>query len=515
MDGLYAFFGSAGFLPHGDCIQRRPDILTLHLASDLVIAAACFSIPAAILAFVRRRRDLAPEDQRVALLMGLFILGCGLTQVTGAVALWTPLYGLDGLIKALTALASILTAIALWPMLPRLLKIPSPSALSRLQATLDEVQANRASLQAEVGARARESEALAGRLAAVMEAVPDAMVVTDRTGVIQAFSTAAERLFGYGRDEVLGRDVAMLVPQPNAEHDERFASYVATGGHKITDRMVMGRRKDGTQFPAELSVGEEKTGTEGQFTGFVRDLTERQTSEQRIHELQSQLLHVSRLNEMGQMASAFAHELNQPLSAASSFVSGAKRLIEKGELPLAAVGCQKAIEQISRAGDVIRRLRDFVGRGHAERRLESLPQLVEESAALALVGTRGDGVTAQMRFSPEAGVAVVDRVQVQQVLVNLIRNAVEAMASALERQLTISTARLGGDLVEVAIADTGPGLSPIVRDRLFQPFATTKAAGMGVGLSLCRIIVEAHGGSIWAEDRPEGGAIFRFTLPVV
>ncbi len=527
MGALSALFSTAGFMPHGYCLLWRPDILALHVASDGVIGASYLSIPLAIAAFVRRRDDLEPEQRRIALLFGVFILSCGLTHLMAIAVLWWPAYVLDGAVKAVTALVSAPTALILWLMLPRLLRLPSPKALAeanaRLQeeiagrrATLDELRSIRSSLEREVERRTSEAEAHAARLAAVLETIPDAMIIIDERGVVQSLSATAERLFGYASEELVGRNVKMLMPEPyRREHDAYLARYLSTGERRIIGigRIVMGQRKDRGTFPMELAVGEVKLGGGRQFTGFVRDLTERQDRERRLQELQAELLHVSRLNEIGQMASAFAHELNQPLSAASNYLAGVGRLIESGALDQARLGCRRAGEQVLRAGEVIRRLRDFVSKGEERRRPENLPQVLEEGSALALVGTRAEGVKAEMRLSPDATTALMDKVQVQQVLVNLIRNAVEAMAGGPRRELVISSSKPARDLVEVAVADTGPGLAPAIRDRLFQPFATTKATGMGVGLSLCRSIIESHGGRIWAEEGPGGGTVFRFTLP--
>lgn len=522
-----SFFSTAGLLPHGFCILWRPDILALHVVSDLLIAAAYFSIPIAILTFIRQRPDLLAEHKWIAGLFSAFILGCGLTHVMGVVVLWYPAYGLEGLIKAFTALASIVTAAVLWPMLPRLLQIPSPTRLAEANQRLEreaaarhealqELEAARAGLEAEVGRRTEQSESLARQLSAILDTVPDAMIVIDESGSIQSASATAERLFGYASDEMVGRNVKMLMPEPyRSEHDGYLTHYLQTGERRIIGlgRVVMGQRRDGGTFPMELSVGEFKLNDTRQFTGFVRDLTERQEREQRMQELQAELLHVARLNEIGQMASAFAHELNQPLSAASNYLSGVRRLVEAGATDRVVQGCQRAAEQIARAGDVIRRLRDFVAKRETHRSAENLIQVLEEGSALALVGTRSDGVKTEMRLSPGAPLAVMDKIEIQQVLVNLIRNAVEAMSTSSRRELLISSAPAGAEEVEIAISDTGPGLADSIRERLFQPFATTKAAGMGVGLSLCRTIIEAHGGRIWAEDNPAGGTIFRFTLP--
>jgi two-component system sensor kinase FixL len=175
----------------------------------------------------------------------------------------------------------------------------------------------------------------------------------------------------------------------------------------------------------------------------------------------------------------------------------------------------KAGEQALRAGQIIRRLRDFVSRGESERRIESLTKLVEEASALALVGIKDQGVRVRFQLDSAADLVLADKVQIQQVLLNLMRNAIEAMESSQHRELLVSTVRSDDDTVTINVADSGHGIAEEARTQLFQPFFTTKRQGMGVGLSISRTIVEAHGGQIWAEANPDGGTIFRFTLRTV
>jgi two-component system sensor kinase FixL len=351
----------------------------------------------------------------------------------------------------------------------------------------------------------------------ILATVPDAMVVIDEHGVMQSFSATAERLFGWTAQETLGRNVNMLMPAPyREEHDGYLGRYLTTGERRVigTGRIVVGERKDGSTFPMELSVGEMRSADRRFFTGFVRDLSERQETEQRLHELQAEVVHMSRLTAMGEMASTLAHELNQPLSAITNYLRGSERLLA-GETPnLAQIGkaLGLAATQALRAGDVIRRLRDFVSKGDAERRIENLPRLIEEAAALALVGARQQGVKVRFNIIRRTDLVLVDKVQIQQVLLNLIRNAMEAMEASAVRQLSISTSHLDNDLVEVRVDDSGPGISPDIADQLFRPFITTKPQGMGVGLSICRTIIEAHGGRLWVDASKSGGASFRFTL---
>jgi two-component system, LuxR family, sensor kinase FixL len=265
-----------------------------------------------------------------------------------------------------------------------------------------------------------------------------------------------------------------------------------------------------------LSIGEMQSGGEPYFTGFVRDLTEHQQTQARLQELQSELVHVSRLSAMGEMASALAHELNQPLAAISNYMKGSRRLLAGSPGPNQSkieTALDRAAEQALRAGQIIRRLRDFVARGESEKRIESLSKLIEEAGALGLTGAREQGVQLRFNLDPKYDLVLVDRVQIQQVLVNLFRNALEAMAHSPHRELIASNAWGADDMIEVSVFDTGPGIPDDVMPNLFQTFYTTKETGMGVGLSISRSIVEAHGGRMWAEANFSGGATFRFTLP--
>jgi two-component system, LuxR family, sensor kinase FixL len=368
--------------------------------------------------------------------------------------------------------------------------------------------------QLEQALRTRESH-----LRSILDTVPDAMIVINGYGVIQFFSTAAERLFGFAEHEAIGKNVSELMPMPDrARHDGYLARYRSSGERHIIGigRIVTGKRRDGTTFPMHLSIGEMQSGGEPYFTGFVRDLTEHQQTQARLLELQSELVHISRLSAMGEMASALAHELNQPLAAISNYMKGSRRLLSGSSDPNAAKienALDRAAEQALRAGQIIRRLRDFVSRGESEKRVESLSKLIEEAGALGLAGAREQNIQLRFNLNPEFDLVLVDRVQIQQVLVNLFRNALEAMAQSPQRELIATNAKVEDEMIEIAVSDTGPGFHDDVKANLFQTFFTTKETGMGVGLSISRSIIEAHGGRMWAEGNPSGGATFRFTLP--
>jgi two-component system sensor kinase FixL len=226
---------------------------------------------------------------------------------------------------------------------------------------------------------------------------------------------------------------------------------------------------------------------------------------------------MSRLTAMGEMASTLAHELNQPLSAIANYLKGARLMLNAAQQCDARImeALDKAGDQAVRAGQIIRRLRDFVARGEAERRFESLPKLIEEASALALVGGKEFGLRVRYQIDPRAELVLADKVQIQQVVLNLIRNAIDAMEGGARRDLTIASELVDPETARVSVSDTGCGISPEVADRLFQPFVTSKSQGMGVGLSISRTIIEAHGGRLWAEQNPAGGTVFRFTLRAV
>jgi two-component system sensor kinase FixL len=396
--------------------------------------------------------------------------------------------------------------------------------ISQLRATNEELARSQEALRASDARFRRLVEDLNSReahLRSILATVPDAMVVIDERGVIQSFSAAAERLFEFRPEEVQGKNVSMLMPAPyRREHDGYLSRYLHTGERRIigVGRVVVGQRKDGSTFPMELAVGEVLLEGKRQFIGFVRDLTERQERERRLHEVQAELLHISRLSTMGEMASALAHELNQPLSAITNYLQGSRRLLQNISDERTTVvenALDKAAEQALRAGQVIQRLRDFVARGETEKRIESISRMVEESSALALVAAKEQSVRVKLQLDPTTDLVLVDKVQVQQVLLNLLRNALEAMQTSDRRELVVSTTPAAAEMVAVNVADSGGGIPPDMAAQLFRPFVTTKRQGMGIGLSISRTIIQSHGGQITAEPNPGGGTIFRFTLPAV
>ncbi|MDP6515554.1 MAG: PAS domain S-box protein [Alphaproteobacteria bacterium] len=368
---------------------------------------------------------------------------------------------------------------------------------------------------AEEALRERES-----RLRSIIETAPDAIVTVDENAVIESFSPAAERLFGFSAAEVIGQKINILMPKPERDrHDQYLARYLRTGKSQIIGigREVTGRRKDGTTFPMELAVGEARFNNHRIFTGFARDVSARRAAAAQARMLQDELRHVWRLSAMAELASALAHELNQPLTAVINYVQAARRMLDSagGQDPARLIEIMdKAATQTQRAGAIIQRLRQFIEKGETERTEEDLNEIVEEASALALTGVDETEIAVTMTLAEGLPPVIIDRIQIQQVILNLVRNGIEALDGAGRRALDIQTGGLADGLVEVAVRDSGAGLPEAIAAHLFEPFVSGKPQGMGIGLSISRSIVEGHGGKLWAEANPDRGTTFRFCLPI-
>ena len=360
--------------------------------------------------------------------------------------------------------------------------------------------------------------ALEAHLDSILETVPDAMIVINEHGLILSFSAAAERMFGFSEAELLGENISTLMPSPDRErHDHYLENYLATGERRIIGigRITTARRRNGVVFPIDLHIGEARAGAEKLFTGFIRDLTERQVTQRRLHDLQAELAHVARITAMGTLATALAHELNQPLTAIANYVETARDLLhdpDEDVLEVVREALNECASQSVRAGQIVRRLRDYISRGEIDRKPESLNQLVSEANVLAMIGAGAHGIEIEVKLDAAFDKVLVDRIQIQQVILNLVRNAFEAMEDAPVQRVQISSCREPGGSIRVTIADNGPGLDPELAGQLFQPFNSTKIHGMGLGLSICHTIIRGHAGRIWAEASDLGGTAFHFTL---
>jgi two-component system sensor kinase FixL len=368
-----------------------------------------------------------------------------------------------------------------------------------------------AEVNADIGALRRAEDTLL-RLAAIVASSHDAIIAKTTDGVVTDWNAAAETMFGYTGAEIIGQPIVVLFPQERLTEEAAILDRIR-GGENVETFETVRRREDGRLIPVAVTISP-ILDTSGAIVGaskIVRDLSERQDRERRLNELQEELVHLSRLTELGLMVSALAHEVNQPLTAMSNYLRAVRRLIAAGNQQGALQAVDRIEDQGDRARQIIRRLRDQVTKRETERRVESLSKTIEEASSLALLGI-GQGLKLDIRVNNDADEAVIDKVQIQQVLLNLVRNAAEAMDGSAQRELSIATARAGG-MVEISVADTGPGLPESVRARLFEPFVTTKPNGMGIGLSVSRTIIEAHGGEIRAERGAGGGTVFRLTVP--
>lgn len=370
----------------------------------------------------------------------------------------------------------------------------------------------------EAALRRREAQ-----LRSIIETVPEAMLVVDEEGTIRVFSTAAEQLWGYPAYEVQGHSFAILLPfVEEGEPDSPLAHFLKTSTRAAPTETIpcAGLTKQGRRFPMEVRAGVARVDGHALFTLFARDLTEQFAAEERLSELNAELAHVGRQSAMSELAADMAHELNQPLAATSNFLAAARMLMEKGEdMERIAELLRMANEQTLRAGEIIRRLRSFTMRGEVDMRATPLESTIRDAADLVLVGTSQFNIRLTYDLDSDIPYVFADRVQVQQVVVNLLRNSVEVLRQlgGSDRRIMLSSRKSNFDMAIVEIADSGPGIPESILNQLFSRFTTTKreGSGMGIGLSISKRIIEAHGGTLSAENLPEGGAVFRFTLPTM
>jgi len=364
-----------------------------------------------------------------------------------------------------------------------------------------------------------ERAALDRQLANIVESSEDIILSKTLDGVVTSWNAAAERIFGYTAQEIIGRSIAIIIPPDRLAEEEEILKRIRAG-EQIKHYETVRRRKDGGEVAVSLTISPVRDAA-GKIIGaskIARDVTERQRAEAKAANLRAELFHASRLSAMGRMTAAIAHEVNQPLTAVTNYVNAAKRLLAALEGGAAVSNAremmEKAVAQTLRAGSIIRNLRDFAEKRDSVREVHDLNGVVEEAVALGLAGAAEANATIRANLGPDLPPVLIDKIQIQQVVLNLIRNSVEAMADSARREIAVSTGTDGPDFVAITIADTGPGLPEEIAARLFQPFTTTKDQGMGIGLNICRSIVEDHGGQIWLMPDVEQGATFRIQLPL-
>jgi C4-dicarboxylate-specific signal transduction histidine kinase len=419
MKEFFARLLSSDFMGHGYCYLWRPEIVWLHVVSDALIALSYFVIPVTLLVFIRKRRDLPFHWMFV--MFGVFILGCGATHVMEVWTLWHGTYRLAGLLKAITAAASVSTAVALVPLIPRALLLPSPSQLRAANLKLEQ----------EIAERRRAEAAL------------------------QA-----------ARDEL-----ELRVQQRTAE---------------------LARANEQLQF----------------------EILQRRRAAEALQESQSQLAHMARVTTMGEFTASIAHEVNQPLTAVVANGNACLRWLAGGEpnLEEARAAVVRVVSEGKRAAEVIQKIRALVKKSAPEIARLDVNETIREVLALTNHEVLKRRIAVRTELAPGIPAIRADRVQLQQVLLNLIMNALEASAES-PHDIVVTSERSGLDQVMVAVSDSGVGLDRDKLDRVFQPFFTTKSDGMGMGLSISRSIIEAHGGRLWGAPNQDCGATFQFTLP--
>jgi two-component system sensor kinase FixL len=351
------------------------------------------------------------------------------------------------------------------------------------------------------------------RLAAIVESSTDAIIGKDLNGLVTSWNRSAETMFGYRPEEIVGRPILTLFP-PDRRNEEVLIMDRILRGERVTHFETIRRHKSGQDLPVSVTISP-VYGDRGEVVGaskIVRDLTEKREQDRVLRAMEADLAHAQRLNELGQLVSALVHEVTQPLTAIRNYLGAALRLLADDGGPKVRQAIQRANEQGDRAHQIIEHLRGFARKAEPQRRPEDLAATFQQALGLAMLGRPAPRPLVTVHCDPAASPVLIDRIQIEQVLFNLVRNALEAMAGSLNPTLTVTASPCGNDRTEVVVADTGPGLVPEIRERLFRPFTSSKTGGMGVGLSICRSIVQAHGGEISAEDNPGGGTLFRFTL---
>lgn len=360
------------------------------------------------------------------------------------------------------------------------------------------------------------------RLAAVLDTAVFPIIVMDEQARMLVFNKACERTFGFAAEEALGRNVKMIMPPDEAErHDGYLSNYFTTGERKIIGigRRVRAQNRDGEVIPVELAVGEAMTPDGRQFIGIMRDLRAELAADERANVLQSELIRFARINAVDEMGAALAHELNQPLTAVMLYLQAvsraARRRVDKGEMPPEITEIlTKAVGEADRAGKIIQRMRRFVEKRETERQIVALPELVDETIEFAIVGARGHDVEIVRRHADDLVEVELDQVQIQQVLVNLLRNALEAVRGAEEKRIVVETAR-EGDFEKVKVTDSGPGVPPSMVPNLFRAFSSQTKGGVGLGLAISRTIAQSHGGDLTVDPGGDGrGATFTLSLPI-
>lgn len=533
---------SSDFMPHGYCYRWRPELVWLHATSDAAIALSYFFIPLALIYFVRKRRDL--PFHWMFLLFGLFIFGCGGTHAMEIWTLWHGTYRLAGVIKAITAVASVTTAAALVPMIPRALLLPSPSQLRvtnlalerenaerrrveealrlahdelemRVQQRTRELASANAQLREEIDERLRAEQELR-KQADLLELAHDAILVRDLNDRITYWNSGAAEVYGWRREEALGETAPNLLRSIYPSSMESLKEEIVRSGR--WEGELTQTRRDGETIvvSSRWALQRDENGQPAAVLQINTDITERKRAAENLVSMQNQLAHMARVTTMGELAASIAHEINQPLAAVVTNGNACLRWMNLAEpnLDEARAAIAAIVQQGKRASDIIARIRAFMTKSPPQMSQLEINGLVREVLNLIDHEVQRNKVVLNAELTGDVAVVVGDRVQLQQVVLNLVMNAVEATCAAAESpKEVLVTSRNEASQVIVAIQDSGVGIDPEHLDQLFNPFFTTKPHGMGMGLAISRSIIQSHGGRLWAASNPGRGATFQFTLP--
>jgi len=501
------------FMPHGHCYLWRPDILWLHVISDTFIALAYFSIPIGLYLILRKRPKTIFKP--LIIMFSLFITACGVSHLLNIWTVWHGDYGLLGLSKGITAVISVATALSLLPKLPEIASLKSAEDLEVLNEQLrDEINIQRDSTE-----KLGEAEL---QFRTYIQHAPDGILIAHPSGKIEYSNDMANLMYGYSPSELDNQSVVDLIPQ-------KFKHLLDAADNKSLDikralaplahAEFSGLRKDGSEFPMEIHLSTIKSNEANVYVVTLRDISMRKANEEDARKQFIELAHVTRLSTVGQMAAGLAHELNQPLTAISNNIYTAMAMEKKKDTPdkqlLEMMG--ENYESAQRAGQIIRSLRQLVRKEDGNRQITNVNDLITTTIKLVKPEARAVGVELQLDLDDNLPASLLDAIQIQQVIVNLARNAIEALAESNTNNgmVTINTTKHNDNSIAVYVSDNGPGLSANARQKLFQPYFTSKDAGMGVGLSICRSIVESQGGDMWHQDSEHYSAMFCFTLPIV
>ena len=532
------------YMPHGMCFLWQPQLIALHVASDSLIALAYYSIPVALIYFVSKRTDLAFPS--IFVLTGLFILACGTTHIMGVWTLWFPDYRLDGGIKAATALLSVGTAAAIWKVMPLALALPSTAQLERAnellgteinqrqraEAALREanaelerrVAARTADLQEEVfRRRATEATLRASeeRWRSMFEASAVGIAVIDQQNHFAAANEAFQKMVGYTSEELQSLGPLDITHEEDRKATQEMIEDVQSGKRQDYHTEKRYCRKDGKVIWVRVSTAralDSSSALQG-IPAIIEDITERKRAEVAWHDAREALSRATRLTVMGELSASIAHEINQPLAAIITNGHACERFLTFSPPDLDEV--KDAVGEIvrdgRRASEVLKRIRAMSKNSAPERGQVDVNQAIAEVLALTRDELLRHRVSVQTDLHSNLPTIMADRVQLQQVVLNLVMNGIDAMRAVADRSRILTVRSLLSDRGNIAVnvADSGIGLDPANRERIFDTFFTTKPEGMGMGLAISNTIIEAHRGRLWAESGSPFGAVFAFTLPLV